>query len=252
MKKIKTNTVFQTCDIKFAHEAAEYGKLDILKKELKDEGILTYKDPYRKDTPLHVAAYFRNLNQVKPYLNHTTINTRDVNNWTVLHCAAYGGCLSQIPAHLLTEKNLLEKNNHEETVTELAIRNKHTYQIPKNIFTEKFLLKKHRTGNNIFHFCCENEELEMLPIELCTNTNFNIQNYIGIRPLEQLGIDFDYITKKLPLLTWDFIENNIDKGCLNEDTIKLLKDNLQKSKKQWAIEKIKKLTIKKIKINETR
>jgi hypothetical protein len=87
---------------------------------------------------------------------------------SLLHIAAKGGCLNDIPAYLLTEENLLAKDIYGNTVIHTAAYHGHLKQIPKNFLTKANILEKNAKGATVIHNAIIGTCLEEIPIKLIT------------------------------------------------------------------------------------
>jgi len=103
------------------HYAAQYGHLSQIRPFLTQPTLTFRANNSRKQSPLHLAM--EHISQVpKEFLTKENILLQDATGWTPLHAIAQAGRLSSIPSALLTEANLTFGDNGNDTPLHCAAR----------------------------------------------------------------------------------------------------------------------------------
>jgi hypothetical protein len=148
-------------------------------------------DPCHKYTALHDLAQKGYLKKISPEIltPNLILNTKNEDDDTPLHWAAYYKQLKNTPQHLFTEKLCTLQGFENITVIHYAAENDEIKFLPKEILTQKNIEKKDDNHNTVFHFLLGGKnknklKLTEIPPELINTSNLLALNSQDLTPLD--------------------------------------------------------------------
>jgi ankyrin repeat protein len=149
----------------------------------KEKGISIEKEGRKSVFPkncFQLAAYNGHLNDIPTeLLTEENLLLRDEYGETSFHKAAWNGKISKIPAQFLTEKNLLQEDDDGDNCFHYSAEKGFIADIPKAFLTVKNLLTPNKFGNTSFHTAAEYGNFPQIPSQFLTSDTVGISNENG-------------------------------------------------------------------------